>query len=171
MLVVPLCLEVSRVKGAVILHRRLQPAVICFKTWVYSSLTRESSCLISTVQRQPSYLADSRDVYALLAQVTSSIAHNICSFSLLCDSYGNKRMTVSAQAYHIPSACTATVPHACLQDQQLALTTMAVVHLRVALGQLFPRAQAQEYMWGAYQMLFLRPWSESISATGARCVQ
>ncbi len=67
MLVVPLCQEVSRVKGAVILHRTLHPAVICFKTWVHSSLTQEPPCLISTVQRQPSHFADSRDVYALLA--------------------------------------------------------------------------------------------------------
>jgi len=35
-------------------------------------------------QRRPSHLADLHDVYALLAQVTSSIAHYICSFSLLC---------------------------------------------------------------------------------------
>lgn len=36
-------------------------------------------------QRQPSHLVPRvHDVYALLAQVTSSITHNICSFSLLC---------------------------------------------------------------------------------------
>lgn len=51
MLVVPLCLEVSRVKGAVILQQSLRPAVICFRTWVHSSLTQEPPCLSSVDPR------------------------------------------------------------------------------------------------------------------------